>query len=186
MSNLAQPSPRMLKRFDAQGDIVESVFKPEDRFTILDVGTEAGHTGRTLKQRFPKSTITGVEVHPPMLDYCLAANGLFYNSLILSEALEYLRAGHVFDVIVAAEIIEHFPKENGWELLTLLKKHARKLAIVTSPIGFKGQAAIHDNPYERHVSGWDPGEFRDAGWTTHLLDYTGYTLGVYWTRGEAS
>lgn len=176
------PSPRQLKRFASQLEILRLYHKSTDEFTILDCGTEFGHTGRTVKEAFPRASVTGIEIHLPMLDRCRRTHGRYYDELIHGDALTLLHDLQTsYSVVIAAELIEHLPKEEGLILLDLLKVKAG-LAIVTSPVGFKEQRAIYENPHEVHVSGWDPAEFVLDGWTIHLLDQTGYTLGVYYRK----
>mgnify|MGYP003442038657 CR=1 FL=1 len=177
----------MLKRFAAQNEIIAMAYGPSAQFHVLDLGTEDGHTGRTIKAAFPHAKVTGIELHAPMLKTCEDLNGSHYESLILGDAVKYLEEVTPFnglvDVAVAAEIIEHLPRDRGLFLLDLLEKKAR-LAIVTSPLGFKTQGPIHDNPHEVHVSGWVPEDFTSRGWTAHLLDRGGFTLGVYYRRAK--
>lgn len=176
-------SNRQLFRLAAQVEILRKYFDTEDDFTVLDAGTEFGHTGRTVKEAFPRCFMMGVEIHEPTYEMCFEDNGDSYDILLNKDVFDVLQGRGVrTDVIIAAEIVEHFEKEKGWRFLELLQRRTN-LAIVTSPIGFKGQRAIHDNPHEEHKSGWEPEEFEQAGWTTHLLDRSGYTLGVYYWRG---
>lgn len=174
----------MLKRFDAQVRILkQSGFTEATRFVALDMGTEFGHTGRILKESFPACFVDGVEIHGPMLQECKEHHGEFYDDLYHADALEFLRiTRRQYDVIVAAEIIEHLDKEKGWDLLATMRAKAKHLAIVTSPIGFKAQGPIHDNPHEVHLCGWEPDEMLEAGYTPFLLDPSAYSLGVYFWR----
>jgi hypothetical protein len=86
-----------------------------------------------------------------------------------------------WDVIVCAELIEHLTKEQGEELVGLMKERGETV-IVTSPLGFMRQGAIHGNPHQRHVSGWDSGELVALGFEIHSL-YQKMSLGIYVYRG---
>lgn len=179
---IAPLSERQKKRLAAQLDILRKRYKPEDTFTLLDAGTEFGHTGRTVKAEFPNAIIDGVEIHLPMLEACRELHGKSYDRLFSGDVVVWLRpVKKRYDVIIAAEIIEHFPKAVGRDFLRLLESRCG-LAIVTSPIGFKAQQIIHDNPHEIHLSGWEPVDF--PGWTVHMLDPLGYTLGIYYRENS--
>ena len=172
-------SERQNWRLQLQMWLISRRFRSNERISVLDLGTEYGLTGRSIWENYPLARITGVEVHPPTLEACKEDSPNVYNELVLSDALEYMRNyNEVYDVIVAAEIIEHLEREKGFELLRLLKEKSR-LAIVTSPIGFHPLGALDGNPHERHLSGWERQDFESAGFLTFALIPYGYTLGVY-------
>jgi hypothetical protein len=69
-----------------------------------------------------------------------------------------------FALVVALDVIEHLPKEDGWALLRDMEDLASRKVIVSTPNGFLPQEPYDDNPYQAHVSGWSLGEFRSAGY----------------------
>lgn len=177
-------SVRQRMRLDLQNRLIRSFFDETATFQVLDLGTEFGHTGKAVKDQFPGAVIDGVEIHEPTLQGCREDNGECYDSLHLADGLEFLENTTKFwDVIVAAEIIEHLQKDDGFHLLDLLVKRC-KLAIVTSPIGFKAQGELYGNPHQVHVSGWTPEEFTGLeGWKVYVL-HQERNLGVYYFPGS--
>lgn len=170
-------SVRQRVRLEIQTALVRSAFGKGEELKILDLGTELGHTGKRLRKAFPGAIIDGVEVHKPTLEKCIPV----YDSLILADALKFMRATpSQWDVIIAAELIEHLPKVQGNELLDLIGRRSR-LGIVTSPIGFAPQGEIKGNPHQRHVSGWTVEEMEHRGWDTFAILPGGkrMSLGVY-------
>lgn len=152
-----------------QIQLLKTHFDPEEGISVLDLGTEYGHTGCSVRGVFPHATITGVEVHKPTFLACKEQAGECYDYLIHEDALTYLaETGDFFDVIIAAELIEHLPKDKGQILLQLLEKTGR-LLIVTSPLGFKHQGELYGNPHQVHVSGWEQKEMKALGWETYAL-----------------
>lgn len=146
---------------------------------VLDVGTEYGHTGRSLREEFPFAFIEGVEVHKETFDKCVELSaGATYNRLHHQDALDFFRGTQdSWDAIICAELIEHLSKEKARELVAWMKAHS-DLVIVTSPIGFMRQGAMYGNPHQVHVSGWMQEEVEALGFETHLLDRS-LSLGVY-------
>ncbi len=69
-----------------------------------------------------------------------------------------------FDVVVALDVIEHFPKRDGWRLLDALESVALRRVIVFTPNGFLRQGEKDGNPLQIHRSGWSTGEFEGRGY----------------------
>jgi len=72
-----------------------------------------------------------------------------------------------FDVVQACEVLEHLPKKDGASFLQALCDTARFFAIISTPNGFKAQAAHADNPHQEHLSGWTAEELTALGWKVH-------------------
>src|SRR5690606_2147550 len=118
-----------------------------------DLGTEFGHSARAVKAEWPKARITGVEVHAPTLEACCKDAGEHYRETVLADAREFLWRPDLggqkkWDVVLAAEIVEHLPKEDRAKYRGAVGYAARRLALVPSPIAWQLQGAIYDNPHE--------------------------------------
>jgi len=141
---------------------------------VIDLGVEAGLGGWAVRQVFKRAKLWGVDLHVPE-GWAPAVN---YDRMICGDALDVLRAEYDrADVIMAAELIEHFPQARGRELALEMARRS-ELAILTSPLGFMPQRAISGNPYQVHVSGWPPDAIEALGY-----DVVGivpqYGVGVY-------
>jgi len=68
-----------------------------------------------------------------------------------------------FDAVVALEVLEHLPKDQGSALLSAMETIASKAVLLTTPNGFVEQEELEGNPFQRHLSGWVPEEFRALG-----------------------
>lgn len=172
-------SRRQRWRMEMQGWLIEQVVMPGRRWTMLDLGTEYGHSAEHIKKRWPDADIVGVEVHEPTLDACLEDRGYCYSGLVLADAVKHLETCEPVDIVLAAEIIEHMTPEDGVTLIRLAAQKARKLAIITTPIGFQPHGPIDGNPHQEHISGWDRHDFEACGWRTFVQMPYGYGLGVY-------
>ena len=171
-------SERQSLRQDLQLRLIRQAF-PDGPGMILDLGTEWGLTGRSLRAAYPKAKIVGVEIHDQTLKECLEDSPGVYTCTHRASAQEFLGADMFrWDVIVAAEIIEHMTRADGEELLRHLPLRSQ-LAIVTTPLGFAAQGTLANNPYQRHISGWDPDDFTRLGWKTYAVVPHGLTMGVY-------
>ena len=68
-----------------------------------------------------------------------------------------------FDAVVAFELVEHLTKEEGDKLIHNMERWARKKIIISTPAGYVPQGEIGNNPYQRHMSGWDIAELKQLG-----------------------
>lgn len=163
-------SRRQRRRVELQLELIDCfAFRRWHDFSMLDVGTEWGLSAREVKRQFPHARITGLDAHTPMASEALAGGD--YDVVYTDVALPFLRERrNSFDVVLAAEIVEHHEKAEGLELLRLVEERARVLAIVTSPIGFLAQGELDGNPWQVHRSGWTPAQFEALGWATYAAD----------------
>ena len=69
-----------------------------------------------------------------------------------------------FDCVLASDIIEHLPKEQGLELLDIMEKIAKKKVIIMTPNGFLQQGEYDNNPFQIHKAGYTAKEFREKGY----------------------
>jgi hypothetical protein len=102
----------------------------------------------------------GVEANPEVA--AAARRAGIYDRIIEADAVAFLEGNPPFDIVVAAELIEHYEKTKGRRLGELVKEKGR-LGILTSPLGFMPQGAIDGNPLQKHLAGWDPDDFGGIG-----------------------
>jgi hypothetical protein len=78
------------------------------------------------------------------------------------------RAGErPFDLVTFLDVIEHFPKRQGFELLERCERLTSKYIVVFTPNGFLEQGPEYGNVFQRHLSGWFPHDFEGLGYTVH-------------------
>ncbi|MGB1225737.1 MAG: hypothetical protein ACPHCN_16570 [Mycobacterium sp.] len=128
--------------------------KPE---TVADIGS-----GIRPQQIWPEASTTRYDVW----DY----PGCRHLDLIVP--LPELEA----DVITMLDVIEHLPKQAGEKRLREAIRAASLGVVVATPYGWHPQAPedspwpedkANPNPYQAHLSGWEPREFEAAG--CHIL-----------------
>lgn len=155
-------SERRARRLELQRWVMLDHFKSSRELEVLDLGAEHGYAGRSVRDAFPNARVTGVEIHAPTLESCRSRHGGAYVELVHGNALEFLEQGRHFDVIVAAELIEHLDKPDGFTMLRLARRLCR-LLVVTTPVRFDPRGEIDDNPYQRHRSFWTTEDMRGSG-----------------------
>lgn len=133
---------------------------------ILDIGVGTGTYGFLLRQyldivpgRLKKTEwtvqIDGMEIFP---DYHNPIWDHYYNHILIGDALDLAEEIGTYDVILIADVIEHFEKVDG---LTLLRKLAPKarFIVITSPANDYPQGTLYDNVHEQHLSAWREKDF---------------------------
>lgn len=82
------------------------------------------------------------------------------------------------DVTWCSDVIEHLPKADGKNLLGEMDRVSRRGVVVRTPVGFHPQDPEDvpweidrevRNPYQRHVSGWNPEEILVPGGVAFVI-----------------
>ncbi|MCX6766943.1 MAG: class I SAM-dependent methyltransferase [Candidatus Moranbacteria bacterium] len=68
-----------------------------------------------------------------------------------------------FDAVIMIEILEHLPENVGYAMLEKAGKWAKKKVIVSTPNGFLPQNPYGNNPFQKHLSGWEIGTMEKLG-----------------------
>lgn len=161
----------IFKKFDV------SKFNPTDlgegkpltavNFSILDVGMGFGKWGFLIRDSFDVMTfqkftkddwtikITGIE---PFTKAITPIQKALYNEIITKDFFKCIDDLGKFDLVILGDVIEHFPKEEGYKVLDKLFEHTNNV-LVSTPKGFLPQGAWGGNEKEVHLSGWELNDF---------------------------
>jgi len=137
--------------------------------SILDIGPGFGRWGFLCRElldifrgrvnpRHWKARIYCVEVFS---DYITPIHDYIYDSIYRGCGLEFLRESKdVYDLVIAGDVLEHFTKENGKNLIDEVYSHVSKAAIFCVPLGdgYK-QGKVCDNEFEEHKAVWELSDF---------------------------
>ncbi len=89
-----------------------------------------------------------------------------YDNIYVGNAVEVLdrllQTGKSYDMSICIDVIEHFTKEEGYELLAKLEK-VSKSVLISTPKEFFEQY-IEQNPLEDHKSHWTEEDFTNRGY----------------------
>jgi hypothetical protein len=157
---------RTLVPFEHPGTLVPRLAEPYGPFeNLLDVGGGGGVVGSDV---WKVKHIQILDLFPP------ATPGAPFT---LGDGLDAVKifGANSFDVVQCTETIEHLTKEDGKQLLGVLEEVARKFVVLTTPNGFSDQDPAKvpwepwaNNPHQKHLSGWSPEEFTEAGYEVLL------------------
>jgi 2-polyprenyl-3-methyl-5-hydroxy-6-metoxy-1,4-benzoquinol methylase len=133
-------------------DIVNEVIHKRPK-KILDLGIGNGMYGALVRNYFADIEIVGIEGW----DGYRCNNWLNYNKVIIGVMPKVLnRITDTYDVIIMADVIEHFDTEQGLNVIDKLKAMLAPggILLISTPAVFVPQSAVGGNELERHRSLW--------------------------------
>lgn len=141
--------------------------------SILDVGIGFGKWGHLFREytdiheaegdpgRYDRKNwrvrIDGIEGYAA---YVTEMHRYLYNEIHLGNACELMKTLPLYDVVFMGDIIEHFDKKTGLQLLRDACDKANRAVIVSTPKFETEQADLCGNELERHRSLWSARDFR--------------------------
>lgn len=69
--------------------------------------------------------------------------------------------------MVSLDLIEHLKEDDAIILIKKMELIAKKYVIMHTPNGFVAQEPYENNPYQRHLSGFDVKFFKKAGYKVY-------------------
>jgi len=142
--------------------------------SILDVGIGFGKFGVLVREYLElwdgrnvysdfKCRIDGIEIHD---EYRTPLHDWVYNNIFYGDALDIVPTlARKYDLSLLIDVIEHFDKDKGNELLSSLL-HRSNAVIVATPHKPSAQGAAFGNVHETHKSVWTPKELDSFGEST--------------------
>ncbi len=141
--------------------------------SILDVGVGFGKWGHLFREymdiieaehdpaRYQRAgwqvRIDGIEGHAA---YLTPMHHFLYNEIHVGDAAVLLPTLPRYDLIFFGDIIEHFEKAAGLQLLRQALERANKAVLVSTPKFETAQDELCGNELERHRSLWTAKDFR--------------------------
>src|SRR5712691_2226949 len=135
--------------------------------SILDVGIGFGKWGHLFREytdilesehepaRYRRENwtvrIDGIEGYP---EYITEMHRFLYNTIHEGDARLLLPELGRYDLIFMGDILEHFEKTDGRQLLRDAMEQATQAVILTTPKYETDQGDLCGNPLERHQSLW--------------------------------
>lgn len=148
---------------------IERLLRPGDCHIALDIG--CGSNSQLSKFR-PRLKTAGIDAFDKAIEMARAKNLHDYYLVADIMALEPQEILHrfgvkQFDLVTLFDVIEHFPKRQGFELLERCEQLTSKYVMVQTPNGFLEQGPEFNNPYQRHLSGWFQHDFEGLAYTVY-------------------
>lgn len=130
--------------------------------SLLDVGC-GSHSPVGLFSRRPRRSV-GIDVFQPAVEQSTAAR--IHDEYVLMDVMDLGRrfSDRSFDCVIAIDVIEHLTKNDGYELIWMMERIARRKVVIFTPNGFLKQGEYEGNRYQVHRSGWEVNEMRGLGY----------------------
>ena len=143
--------------------VLHEIPQSSDTLTILDAGCGLGIWGYLLRaSRQGSVKLVGIDLARPYLYFVKQRN--VYDALVRGDLTSLPFQDKTFDYVLAVEVLEHLPKNQGRKLVGELERCCRGKVILTTPNGFRPQE-VKGVLTETHLSGWTVGELRSIGFT---------------------
>lgn len=129
--------------------------------TVLDVGCGYPSPIKNFSGRFWS---VGVDLFLPSLQKSGADH--IHNEYLLGNILDIDKffQPDSFDCVLASDVIEHLPKEQGLQLMQKMEAIAKRKVIIFTPNGFLPQSSYDGNKWQEHKSGWEVKEMQKHGY----------------------
>lgn len=149
--------------------------------SLLDIGIGMGQYGFLFRTKLENLELFHIEGDKARLrskhewsikidgiegfaEYMTPVQEWAYNKVFIADAIDCLSsmADNSYELLIAVDILEHFEKEDGFKLLSEMKRVASKAALVSTPKEFIVQD-VPANPLENHRSVWSEEELSGYG-----------------------
>jgi 2-polyprenyl-3-methyl-5-hydroxy-6-metoxy-1,4-benzoquinol methylase len=132
--------------------------------SVLDIGVGIGKWGVLVREYAEVYTkwhlyqnewdvkLDGIEIHEKYRNPVWQV----YNNISIGDAYQVLGTLGQYDLMLMIDVLEHFPKQRGIEMLRLMKKHSKHMIWSYHN---SDQGEVRDNPHEHHLSKWTDHDF---------------------------
>jgi hypothetical protein len=118
-----------------------------------------------------------VDIFQPYIDKHNQAGD--YRTCRLANILTMTFPHKAYDAVVICDVFEHLPREQviAVGLYNLMERCARKKVIIFVPNGFVENDLVDNDPYQAHVSAWEPKDHYEHGYKVRGATGLRYILG---------
>jgi SAM-dependent methyltransferase len=130
--------------------------------SVVDVGCGKGWSMQNLRRFGLNCHLVGVDLFPLYVREC--KKRLIHDDYVIADARFLPFKNNAFSASLCLEVIEHSPKNHGFQILREIERVARTV-VVTSPADWGiGVQVDKRNPYQLHRSRWRPEDLRRLGY----------------------
>lgn len=142
--------------------------------TVLELG--CGANSPLLQIGDGKKT-TAIEIFQPYVD--MHRRNKDYYECHQGNILEMPFGKKLYDAVVICDVMEHLPREKVLEidLFAKMEDCARKKVIIFTPNGYMPNDEVDADPYQAHVSAWEPIDYLRRGYIVKGATGLRYILG---------
>lgn len=129
--------------------------------SVLDVGCGFPSPIQKFSSRFYS---VGTDIFLPSIEKSRAAR--IHSDYVQADVMDIDKhfPPNSFECVLASDLIEHLPKEQGDNFLKKVEDIAEKRIIIFTPNGFLPQQSYDNNPWQEHKSGWSVEDMEKRGY----------------------
>lgn len=158
--------------------LLAKVAKPQQSFSLLDVGAASGDTARWVRNAYANAVTTSLDLHPVNVD---AAS----HPKLIADAFQLPFASNSFDFVLASLFLHHFTNEQVTRLLRNFHDVARQAVLVndlernilpycflpiTRPFFGWNRITLHDGPVSVRAS-FREDELKALGYSAGIANF---------------
>jgi SAM-dependent methyltransferase len=136
---------RYLGGYYVLGRLFDSVAKPGDSFSVLDIGAATGDMGAAIRRRFPRARVTSLDYKA---DHVTHAD----EPKLVADAFQLPFPPASFDYVFSSLFLHHFSNDQIVELFRAFRLLARR-AVLAIDLD-RGPLAYYFLPASRWLFGW--------------------------------
>jgi ubiquinone/menaquinone biosynthesis C-methylase UbiE len=133
--------------------LLGEVVRPDESFSLLDVGAASGDMGACVRRWYPRAQVTSLDLHASHLTSCAPPK-------VAGDAFELPFRPGSFDLVFCSLFLHHFTDREVVSLLDGFRIAARRAVAVIdlerNPIPY------YFVPWTKWLFGWDPITVNDA------------------------
>ncbi|MEP6538721.1 MAG: methyltransferase domain-containing protein [Bryobacteraceae bacterium] len=137
---------RLLGGHGVLRETMAGVVRPEERFTLLDVGAASGDMGASVKAAYPGAEVTSFDYKP---DHLVKAA----HPRVCGDAFQMPFRPGSFDIVHCSLFLHHFENDRVVELLRTFAALARRAVVLTDLE--RHPLAYYFLPLTTWIFGWD-------------------------------
>ena len=139
----------------------------KDCYSLVDIGCGDSSPIQSFSKRM---YCIGIDIFEPSIEKSRKKNiHNEYYKMDYSNVEKVIKESS-FDCVLASDFIEHLEKEEGYNLLRIMEKLAKKKVIIFTPNGFFKTKELDGNPWQVHKSGWTTEEMKDLGYKVYGIN----------------
>lgn len=152
--------------------IIANVARQVRPRSVLEIGVGFGKYGVLLREYLDiwemnsladydrtrwRTRIEGIEA---TREYITPLHDFIYDTIHIGDATRIIDTLDRYDLILMADVLEHFDKPTGAAFVRKLYDHADRCVLLTYPEPCEARGNVLGNPYEAHHSDWNKGDFK--------------------------
>ena len=136
--------------------------------TVLDCGCGYGTLGFLLRSRMKGNPIIfGFDLFEPYIKK--VKNMGLYDHVFKYDIRNIDKLCGDFEYIFALEVLEHLELQDAYDTIEKLEKKAKKMLVISLPIGEYKQGISNGNVYQIHKSSFMPKYFESCGYEIKMI-----------------